>query len=91
MKPIDHKQIPLKFSETEYVGVQWAAKALGCGRSQILRYIEEGSLIAHKRGLTDRGWWHIRKESVMKLLESFHEQERAALQELEDRTSEPSL
>jgi hypothetical protein len=68
-------QLPLIFSSADYVSVSWAAKALDVGRVTILRFIQEGKLVAHqKRG--PGGWWSIKKESVIALQQSFLEQER---------------
>lgn len=66
-------QLPLMFNQTDYVSVAWSARALGISKRTVLNMLESGQLVGHQ--LCDRGWWRIRKDSVIAYMAKIREQE----------------
>lgn len=73
--PLDNdRQLPIAFPG-DYVTVAWTAKALSYSRQRILQLLEEGKLTGHQG--VNRGWWKIKKQSVIALLQKRQDQEQA--------------
>lgn len=58
----------------DHITVDDAAVKIGCSRMTVLRLIDGGVLGASR--FTDRGWWHVSKESLTTYLVRLRAQER---------------
>lgn len=71
----DARQLPLVYTSSDYVSVSWVMRALNCNKDTVYNLLETGVLRGHQ--LRDRGWWKIRKDSVVSYMEKICEMERA--------------